>query len=405
MLLCCASFSHDSVVAPAVWHIRVLGDIRSAEAADAVLAALREADDQGARAALIELDANTLRTDLAAGLARRMRELNVHVGVLLRDPRDREVGLGALLLGSAARWCWIDPGTSVRGTYDPNQTPPQRSPERALAPEDTDWQRVERELSGLVWVRVRERGGDPSLGASLVFPAAPVRAIDLGSGAWRAPDGAPVEPGQRAVHLIHADALGKLTIDIPAAALEGLALIDGQHDSLSDAQKDLAQRIELQHTGSAPDAAQPSRQRSQPAQRVRRDVQDPLDQHARSADDALRMVEERAVTAQAKVRAAWRKRVGERVPSGVVERTREDVGRDLAHATSLIGELESLIARTPELVQLPAPRQPMGESSDASDRRTAWRRAIDDARKRVASAQHDLDKLIAGSGTTTLDGP
>ena len=145
-----------------VCHIRVEGDLDCAAVARDIGAELFRAGTEKAGLVLLELEAARSRPDVVWDAAKAVRECPVPVVVYLRNAPDSRVGPGAALLGMMATELFVAPRTAVR------QAPADDL--RWMAPPDTNWERVERELSGAVWVQAEKRGADPALASALVSP-------------------------------------------------------------------------------------------------------------------------------------------------------------------------------------------------------------------------------------------
>ena len=167
---------------------------------------------EGDALVILELDGDRGRSDATLAIAEAVRACPVPVAVFLSDARDRRVGAAQLCIGVAARDCVVEPGTTVRASPGDDR--------RDLSPEKPYWERVSRELSGLLYARLREAGAPADLSqvlAGLPHDAKPDQAwvisppdtsgeirvvfedpgrIDPPAAAWRlverAPDGSPL---------------------------------------------------------------------------------------------------------------------------------------------------------------------------------------------------------------------
>lgn len=175
---------------------------------------------------ILELDGNASRTDIIAKLGTRMKASRVPISILLKDPVDKKVGLGQLLLGVYAKSTFIDPATQVEsGT--PNL--------RWLAPPDTSWESIEREISGALWTRLRDRSADLALAQVLLGSKQDWWAVPGGPGhEWRlaaaAPAGGQEGPQPRQIIWGSPDGLGRITLDTEGAV--GLRLCTDRAQNL-----------------------------------------------------------------------------------------------------------------------------------------------------------------------------
>src|SRR5690606_20075196 len=115
-------------------------------------------------------EADRDRLDVVWMMGRAIRMAEAPVAVWLCDLRDREVGLGAALLGAVADSCWISPGVAVTAGRGSNLSD--------LMPEDVDLERARREVRGAMWVALEERGADRRLAEALVSPSQDAWAAD-----------------------------------------------------------------------------------------------------------------------------------------------------------------------------------------------------------------------------------
>ncbi|MCB9845789.1 MAG: hypothetical protein H6811_07395 [Phycisphaeraceae bacterium] len=333
----------------AILHLTIAGDLDSIalarETTDALVATTNT------DMVILELDGNRWRSDVLWMLGSAIRDCSAPVVVLLRDPKDKRVGLGQLVLGLLATSCVIDPGTHVESDESGDR--------RSLIPEQTDMERVERELSGMVWVKLRHRGHRGELAESMLRSAGSAWIVDP-------PDGPPeivLEPptDPSAPRFIDVRADGTVHVSIDADTLAALRLVD---DCLPDARRLIAAygpssgRIERRELKSQLGHAR-----------------DELDSVLRAADDATHGVERELD----RVDHPPDDRV---VPASAYrEAGRAGLNR-LAAARSLVEQAERLFDSHPELLRTPAPAgTPVGRTSE---RNTAdWRLVFLDRRRTI----------------------
>jgi hypothetical protein len=119
-----------------------------------------------------------------AKLGARIKGSHAPVSVLLKDAVDKRVGVGQLILGAYAKNCYIDPATEV--IDDPT------TKISYLAPPDTQWDAIEREITGVLWTRLGERDADQALSQVLLSAHHDWWSIPVESGkAWRLAEAAP----------------------------------------------------------------------------------------------------------------------------------------------------------------------------------------------------------------------
>lgn len=156
-----------------VWHITLRGDLDCHQLAQDTEDELRRANDAGAGLILLELDGDRSRADVVWEIGSALGDSDAPVCVWLHDPRSRRVGRGQLLLGLLADTCAVGPRTRVAHESADDLA--------ALAPDDTDWEQVYRELSGALYGALKDRAGDPEPAATLVALDGPLWIVRTGS--------------------------------------------------------------------------------------------------------------------------------------------------------------------------------------------------------------------------------
>jgi hypothetical protein len=208
VLLLCAQVVAQPVK---VLHLRVSGPIDCAKMAADFGAELERGKASGAGFVVVELDGAEARLDLVRDMGERLRSCGVASAALLSP--GGKVGVGQAVLALHAGACYAGARTVIAARPPDPKADPMR-----LAPAGTDWEQVRREISGVLWSALKDRGGDPELGAVLVEPRASAWVLER--------DGVPVvvmqEPGdgEPATQIVWAGAAGfeRLAFDAPTAA-------------------------------------------------------------------------------------------------------------------------------------------------------------------------------------------
>ncbi len=204
-LACLGSAPPDRPAGPVV-HIKITGDLDCDRLAADFAASLDAAERDGAALIVVEMDGDRWRTDVVWAMGKRVRSSTARVAAFLHDPAGRRVGTGQLMLGMLAGSCWISERTRVVGAAADDR--------RDLAPETTDWERVERELTGALWLAIQERAGDPQLGTLLARPTDAAWGVREESGGTRITTSAPATAAD-AIPFIVADPAGGMRVDMP----------------------------------------------------------------------------------------------------------------------------------------------------------------------------------------------
>ncbi len=193
-----------------IWHLKLSGDLDCERLARDFAAQLERAasDRGGAALVVVELDGNRARPDLVLATGRRLAECRVRTAAYLADSRDHQVGLGQALLGALCTDAFIAPDTRI--IHAPADDL------RALAPADTDWERIAEQLAAEAGPRIESRAGDPGLASIL---------LDARSSAWfvASSEGERIETAQPSgagtqFIFFGASGLERLDIDAPLAA-------------------------------------------------------------------------------------------------------------------------------------------------------------------------------------------
>lgn len=335
---------------PPMVHAVVRADLDELAIADGVATLLNTAADQH-ELVVLELTRPGWRLDVVWALARAIRDSGAEVTVWLNPEGDR-VGEGALLLAIIADASAIAPDASLASTPADDA--------RSLAPDSTDWEQVEREMSGLLWVALDRRGLDPALAEDLLVAGRPLWANRRGVD-WTLSGVGSGDASERFLTL-HADLSHSLSARAPI--LHDLRLVDDLADS---------PRLALLEQGVNPG-------------RLRRVVLEGNLSGARARvenllarfDEALYEID----AAMDRVRYPIDDRV---VPNTEYIAAGRTALRDLRAAAALLERAEELFARHPELILTDSSEgTPVGRTPDrnAAD----WRASFTNRRR-------DLDRL------------
>ena len=149
--------------------LKISGDLDSDHIARTTAAELDRA--RGVPLVILELDGNRSRPDVITKIGARIKSGQPAVAVWLRDPVDKHVGVGQVMLGAFATMCFIDPDTRIMAEPADDL--------RWQAPADTSWETVEQEVTGPLWARLSKLGGDQTLPRVLYAPAQDAWAVPV----------------------------------------------------------------------------------------------------------------------------------------------------------------------------------------------------------------------------------
>jgi len=334
---------------PGAVVIDVRGDLDSEKIAHTVRQ--RIVESASSDHVLLRMDGDRWRLDVVWMIALAMRDSPAPVSVYLDGSGDGVVGLGQLLLAAIADRSWIAPGTVVRSGPG--------SDVGHLASEQTPWERIEREMSGLMWVAMEHRGLDPAVGEAMLRGSSSLWLIGPpGAGASLSLE---PPPERDAVVLIDAAPDGTVKAELSWEVATELGFVDGSANSVRRllAREGHAGRPETSVVRSGLDEA-----RGQALARLAE--ADRLIHHAEAVlDRTARPPDERVVPRSAYHQAA-------REVSGLVAAARGELAR-----------AEALFSEYPELLAMPAPEgTSVGRTSrtNATDWRWSFinrRRALD----------------------------
>ena len=332
-----------------VLHVTIEGDLDSTKLATDFADALSEFGSL--EAVIIETGANAWRRDVIWQIMDAMSQSQARLVVLLHDRSDGRFGMGALLLALMADSVAIGPRSSL--VIEPADDA------SGLAPSTTDTERVDRELSGLIWVGLKRRGLDPGLGEVLLRGQSSLWVHENPAGL---PEIVAEPPGIDARRWVELRADGSIRGGLELADLLALGLVDAE---VTDARK-LAREEGLARL---------------PFERVRlRNEVSPtreqilLDIHR--LDEAIADVEGNLDA----VRNPPDDRV---IPPSAYRRAARAAGPRLEAIHALLSQTERLFQEHPELLGTPAPQgTPVGRSPERNV--SDWRRVFLDRRRDLA---------------------
>ncbi len=330
-----------------VLHVTIEGDLDSTKLASEFVDLLIDPPD----AIVIETGANAWRRDVLWQIVDGARQSQARLIVLLHDRKDGRFGMGAMLLALLADAGAIGPRTKLAIEPTDDAT--------GLAPPTTDWERVDREMSGLIWVSLKRRGVDPAIGEILLRGSNSLWVADNPAGL---PEIVAEPPPTDARRLLERRADGTVRGGLATADLLTLGMIDLEagdarellrEESLSGVR---VERVRLRNEVS------PTREQILTAitrlDEAIADIEGHFDSVRYPPDDRV-------------------------VPPSAYRRAARDAGPSLDAIRALLSQTERLFDDHPELLATPAPegtpvgRTPEGNVSD-------WRRVFLDRRRELA---------------------
>ncbi len=354
-----------------VLHLQIRGDLDSMRLAQEFAGVLDAARTDNVEVIVLELSGNRWRQDVVHAMAKAMRSgspnappqaLGRRVFAILDDAADRRVGFGQASIAFLADACAVAQGVTISHDADDDL--------RLTAPPDTDWERVERELHGLVYLAAKDRGGDVMITGVLPNPRGPLwsaPAADPGS-PWRVLTSKPAEGTW--IQLIPETPEGRvpsLRFDSTLASRLGIATCDARDTGQLLARHGLRARpiLRKELTSGLADARA----------RIRRTIE--------QLDDVLRATE-------IDLKQAARLR-GQDAP-----RQKRDAGarglRMVEEARRHLLDAEALMIDYPELLAtLPPDRTPVGQ--DASKHPMLWRYRFQDLRDLTSELEAQAQTL------------
>lgn len=177
------SAARQQPAARKVLQLHLRGDLDSMKLARDFADRLAAAIDDGTEVLLLELSGDRWRADAVHAIAKSMRPSSgassgrrsgIRVLAWLHDDADRRIGFGQAALALLADECAISPRTRL--VFE------SATDLRYSAPPDTDWETVDRELSGLLYLAAKDRAADTMLAAALPRPAGPLWAVPRTAG-------------------------------------------------------------------------------------------------------------------------------------------------------------------------------------------------------------------------------
>lgn len=355
-----------------VLHLHVRGDLDSLRLARDFAKVVAEGRADGVEVVLLELSGDRWRADVIHAMAKALRDGQSpgaapargsgRVFVLLDDETDRRVGLGQASLALLADASTMTPKTRLvfGGPDDLRET---ASPE-------TDWERVDRELQGLLYLAARDRQADVMLTTLLPRPSGPLWAVPAAGAShpWRLVQSRP--DGGASIPIVPPAPEGQapqFSIDLAAATRLGI---------VTSQAKDVGQLLASQNLRARP-ILRKELSSGLEAARMR------IARLCGQLDDALRAID-------IDLNQAGRLR-GQDAP----RRKREAGTRGIAavaEAERHLFDAEALMIDYPELLAgLPPGRTPVGQEPE--DHPTLWRWRFQDFRDEVTRLRGEAESL------------
>ncbi len=359
-----------------VLHLHIKGDLDSLRLAREFADALGEARADGVEAVVLELSGNRWRADVVHAMAKALREpesagkgtngsrphASRRIVALLGDDADRRVGFGQAALALLADSCALAARSEI--AFD------AADDLRATAGPDTDWERVDRELQGLIYLAAKDRQADVLLGALLPRPTGPL---------WAAP-GADLAAPWRLGTMRPANGAATLVVSSSEEGREARVRIDSG----------MGRNLGLL-TCQAQDAGQllaASGLRARPV--LRKELvsglgaaRERITRLMSQLDDAARAIE--IDTAQAARRRGYDATRLKREAGDRALRTLEDGERHLLDAEAVMTDYPELLA------DLPPGRTPVGQ--DPEKHPLLWRWQFQDLRDTITALRAKAEEL------------
>lgn len=353
-----------------VLHLHVRGDLDSMKLARDVADRLAAAVDDGTEVLLLELSGDRWRADAVHAIAKSMRpgptaahgrRTSLRVLAWLHDETDRRVGFGQAALAMLADECAVSPRTRLifEGPTDLRDT----------APPDTDWETVDRELGGLLYVAAKDRGADTMLAAIFPRPSGPLWAVP---GAAGSPWSITTNPGDDSRRLLV----------VPAS--------EGDRPPRIEWDAAMMRRLGVA-TSEAGDAGQLLAAAGLRARRlVRAELASDLGEARGRVEQIIRRLDECLVLVDNDLSRA------SRLKGQDASRRKREAGdaalQLIAEAERRLFEAEAVMTDYPELLAgLPPGRTPVGQ--DTTKHPLLWRYLFQDRRDRVAALRARADGL------------
>ena len=354
-----------------VLHIRVQGDVDTADMVREISDHLNSLAIKGYRGALLEFEPGRVREDLAWSLGAAMDDADRPVWVWLTGTPSQPTGPAQFELAVRAEGAWMDPRSAVAWEG------PGKS--EALRPDNLDSDRVSRERYSSLWVALERRGANTRIAEGLLRPSAPLRARWVVEGECELVEG-PVEAGADSglMTLVEPLANGQTRGEITPRVAVALGLIDGTERT--------ARHVLRQAMGDAARGVRPVRVR----------VESQLHATIERAHGMIR----RARAEEALAGDTLRKRVDRDVGQAAYDRAiRERAGetlRAIERGEAALRSFEALAAEHPEVLRTRAPVQANLPGVEESAAR-AWAREIEYVRRSLAGLRADAMAQATGS--------
>jgi hypothetical protein len=344
-------------------HIRVIGDLDHARVGKDIVGALARARREKTALIILELESQRSRPDVVWEVGRATGESETPVVAYLHEGPGGRVGAGALEIGLLAKDLYLQPRTDVREDGEDDL--------RWSAPADVNWERVERELRGALWVALKEHGADQVVGTLLVArrPSAWCTPADAPEH-WKIAVSEPAQgSGVRARQIVLGADAGTGAggrIELPADVLVGLGVAKGSAASVS-------QVIAACGKG--------------PATRSTTTITSDLPGARRRLDGALEEAKTARLRATELLDVKKRAR-GRTVTSTDYHESARDAGAEIERCAGAIKAADTEIAEFPELIR----RKPEARDAALPKRRG---RPEDPVPGALAELEKELDKLRA----------
>jgi hypothetical protein len=160
-----------------ILHLKVTGAIDCRKMAEDLEMELQKAAAKGVGLVLLELEGSTARMDVVWTMAQRLKACGLPSAAVLGSPPGATAGLGQTVLAVLANRSFITRQTRIVGGSADQRLA------AAAAPAETQWGRIEEELTAALGSRLRERGGSEALAGALVSPTVPMWLVEDASGA------------------------------------------------------------------------------------------------------------------------------------------------------------------------------------------------------------------------------
>jgi hypothetical protein len=343
----------------AVMRVVITGNLEVMRAAEELRQALAEAHRQRCALVVVELGGDESRLDVVGQMVRHVKGSQVPVVAYLND-RDGVVGAGALVVGLAAEECVVSPRMKVRGRC---------AGQADLVPDEASAGVVMADIGMVLRPHAAERGWNEEVLAGLLSPSGVM---------WCAFEG-------DSYSVVREEPEG-----------EKLALVverDGVHGAELDA-KGLV-RLRLASSMQEGWGAVMSRRGLMHAPRVERTINADFGASRARAESLVMTVDEALERAAAVLKLAWPPT--QSVSPAKYREAAEKGGRELAHASGALRELEDLLEKYPEVLRRPAPGQ-TAVAGRPSTYATRWRTMVQSRRDKLRKLEQTAERFATVRG-------